>query len=112
MTNLETALIVAGVIFAIGMAGVLTRSNLVVVIMSLELMFNAVVLAAVAATRFTAPFAALNGGGAEQAISGHILSITVITVAAAEIGLFLALVFAFHRRFGTAKLGKASDLKG
>ena len=113
MVSLETVFIVAGLIFAIGLLGILTRRNLVIVIMSLELMFNAVVLAALGATRFTVPFSLLNGGTAtEQALTGHILSIVVITVAAVETGLFLALVFAFYNRFKTAELDKASDLKG
>lgn len=112
MLSLETVFIVAGIIFAIGLLGILTRRNLVIVIMSLELMFNAVVLAALGATRFTVPFSLLNGTGTEQALTGHILSIIVITVAAVETGLFLALVFAFYNRFKTAELDQASDLKG
>ena len=58
--NLESVLIVAGVLFAIGVLGLLIKRNLVLIIISLEIMFNAVVLAAIGVSRFVVP-AAIRG---------------------------------------------------
>lgn len=115
--TLEATLLVAGAIFAIGVFGLLTRRNLIMLIMSVELMFNAVVLAAVGAARFTAPFALTHGmqtaeAGARFALTGHILALFVIAVVAVETGLLLALIFALYRRYGSLNLSDAADLKG
>ena len=114
--TLENALLVSAALFAIGLFGVLSRRNLVNVLMSLELMFNAVVLAAVAFSRFTLP-ATLSGGGAADigavrgALTGHVVAVFVICVAAAETGLGLALVFALYRRRESVELTDASEMK-
>jgi NADH-quinone oxidoreductase subunit K len=114
--TLENALLVSGALFAIGLFGVLSRRNLVNVIMSLELMFNGVVLAAIAFSRFTLPAALADGGPVDvaavrSALTGHVLAVFVISVAAAETGLGLALVFALFRRRESVELTDASEMK-
>lgn len=115
--SLEATLVVAGVIFSIGVFGILTRKNLIMLVMAIELMFNAVVLAAVGATRFAVPFALSAGTetieeGARFVLTGHILAIFVVAVAAVETALFLALIFAIYKQYGTLNLSNASELKG
>ncbi len=115
--TLSAVLIVAAALFAIGLYGALAKRNLVLVIMSLELMFNAVVVAALAFSRFT-PAASLveNLGDVEAnkvylSLSGHVLSLFVVVVAAAETALGLALVFALHRSRVSMDVTEASDLR-
>lgn len=113
--TLENVLLVSGALFAIGFFGVLTRRNLVNVLMSLELMFNAVVLAAIGFSRFTLPATLADGGAVDvaavrSALTGHVLAVFVISVAAAETGLGLALVFALYRRKESVELTDASEM--
>jgi len=114
--TLESVLAVSGAIFAIGLYGALSKRSAVVVLMCLELMFNAVVLAAVAFSRFVLP-AALAGGGAEvtreavrTALSGHAFAVFIIAVGAAEVALGLALVIALYRSRETVEITDAGLL--
>lgn len=78
-------LAVSTVVFTIGMIGVLVRRNIMIILMSLELMLNAVNLNLIA-------FARLWGG-----VAGHVFAVFVITVAAAEAAVGLAIVIAMYR---------------
>jgi NADH:ubiquinone oxidoreductase subunit K len=114
--TLENVLLVSAVIFAIGLYGVLTRRSAITVLMSLELMFNAVVIAAIAFSRFTVPAAIASGGAVTQpavrlALTGHAFAIFIIAVAAAEVALGLALILALYRRRQTADITDASLLR-
>ncbi len=84
--NLEHYLVVSALVFALGLFGVLTRRNLIVMFMSLELMLNAANLALVAFSRFT------------DNLSGQVMVFFVITVAAAEVAVGLALIVALYRK--------------
>lgn len=101
--TLETVLVVAGAIFAIGLFGVLSRRSIVAVIMAAELMFNGVLIAAVGFSRFGAPASLLGASpdlamdSVRTALSGHMFVVFIIAIAAAETALALALVFAFYR---------------
>jgi NADH-quinone oxidoreductase subunit K len=93
MINPVNGLLLSGVLFAAGAYGVLVRRNLLVVLMSLELMLNAVNLAFIA-------LASARGGAAGQA--AHVFVLISIAVAAAEAAVGLAFVLAIARRRRTA----------
>ncbi|HAQ58310.1 MAG: NADH-quinone oxidoreductase subunit NuoK [Opitutae bacterium] len=84
--GLNAFLIVAGLLFAVGLLGVTLRQNTLVIYMSLELMLNAVNLAFVAFSRY-------NG-----TMDGNLFVFFIITVAAAEVALGLAIIVALFRR--------------
>lgn len=115
--TLESVLVVATAVFAIGLFGVLSRRNIIAVIMSLELMFNGVLIAAIAFSRFTAPAALLGIEGElsadslRTALSGHMFAVFIISIAAAETALALALVFAFYRARETVEITDAAQMR-
>jgi NADH-quinone oxidoreductase subunit K len=86
--NLEAYLFFAAILFCIGVFGVLTRRNAVGILMGLELMLNAVNVNLVAFSRFV-----------ERGVTGQIFVFFVITVAAAEAAVGLAIVIALYRNF-------------
>ncbi len=101
----EPYLLLSAALFAIGLFGVFTRKNAVGVLMSLELLLNAVNLNLVAFSRTVDRGVALaNLGGTEvgpvaYGVSGQVLAIMVITVAAAEAAVGLAIVISIYRTF-------------
>ncbi len=101
MVPLEHYLIVAGILFAIGFYGVLARRNAVMILMSVELMLNAVAINFIAFSSYVAP---------DQFV-GIIFAIFVITVAAAEAGLALAIVIRIFRNLKTANVDEVDSLK-
>lgn len=84
--GLNEYLLVSGLLFMIGFAGVLLRSNTLVLYMSLELMLNAVNLALVAFSRYN------------NSLDGSLFVFFIITVAAAEVAVGLAIIVALYRR--------------
>lgn len=116
--TLENVLLVSAILFAIGLYGALTRRNAIVLLMSIELMFNAVNIAAVGFSRFTLP-AALTGSPVEvtadtvqTALSGHVFALFIIAAAAAEVALGLALVIAIYRQRETADVSELNTMRG
>lgn len=107
--SLEAMLIVAAALFAIGLYGALARSNVIAVLMSIEIMFNAVNLTVVAFARYVAPLALRESIG--SVLTGQVFAIFIITVAAAEIALGLGIVFAMYRNTETVDLTEASRLR-
>jgi NADH:ubiquinone oxidoreductase subunit K len=101
MPSLEQFLVVSAAFFCIGLYGVLSRRNVVAVLMSLELMFNGVNLAAVAFSRFILPGPLSVEGVAAAALTGQVFALFIVAVAAAEVALGLALVLALYRQRGT-----------
>jgi NADH-quinone oxidoreductase subunit K len=101
MAALSTqALLLAAVLFALGLAGVLARRNLVFMLMSLEIMLNAAGLAFIAAgARWGQP-------------DGQIMFILILTLAAAEVSVGLALVLQMHHRRATLDADAARELRG
>lgn len=99
---LAHALLLAALLFALGLAGVLARRNLVFILMSLEIMFNAAALAFIAA------------GAHWGAPDGQVMFIFILTLAAAELSVGLALLLLLRRRLATldADAGAASALRG
>ncbi len=115
--NFQNFMLLSAVLFSIGLYGVLTRRNAVAVLMSIELMFNAVNVAAVAVSRYVTP-AALRASPASTAdaavqlvLTGQVFAIFVITVAAAEVALGLAIVIAVFRSRGTVDVTQMNLMK-
>ncbi len=96
--GLNAFLIVSGMLFSIGMLGVILRKNTLVIYMSLELMLNAVNLALVAFSRY-------NG-----TMDGNLFVFFTITVAAAEVAVGLAIVVALYRRRQTVMVDQLNAL--
>ncbi len=114
--TLENVLLVSGIIFAIGLYGVLSRRSAIALLMSLELLFNAVVIAAVAFSRFTPPAGLADGGivtanEVQAALTGHVLAVMIIAVAAAESALALALIFALYRTKETVEITDVAEMQ-
>ncbi len=101
MIGLPHYLLLGTIIFCIGIFGVLTRRNAVAVLMSVELMLNAVNINFVAANKYIAPDSAV----------GQLFSVFVIVVAAAEIAVGLALVISIYRQRGSVDLHDFNLLK-
>ncbi|MGK2964184.1 MAG: NADH-quinone oxidoreductase subunit NuoK [Tepidiformaceae bacterium] len=101
MVPLENYLALSAIVFALGVYGVLARRNAVLVLMSIELMLNAVSINFVAFSAYLDP----------SRISGAIFAIFIITVAAAEVGLALAIVIRLFRTRGTSNVDEAATLK-
>ena len=91
----------SAVLFCIGVYGVLARRNAVLILMSVELMLNAVSINLVAFAIYTAP----------SLFVGVIFAVFVITVAAAEVGLALGIVLRVFRNRGTANVDEIDALK-
>ncbi|HEX9015668.1 MAG TPA: NADH-quinone oxidoreductase subunit NuoK [Chloroflexota bacterium] len=96
----EHGLILAGIVFAIGMAGLLARSNILFILMSVEIMLNASGLAFVVA------------GARWGQADGQVMFIFILAVAAAEVCVGLALVLRLHREFKTLDSDAARDMRG
>lgn len=114
--NLENFLIIGAIIFAIGLYGVISKRNAITVLMSLELMFNGVNLTAVALSRYIVPRGLTNG--AEMAVdvtrlllTGQVFAIFIITVAAAEVALGVAIVMAVYRNRQTVAVTDVNQMR-
>lgn len=95
---MEHGLAVAAVLFALGLAGVLVRRNILFMLMSLEIMMNAAALAFVVA------------GSRWGQADGQIMFILILSLAAAEASIGLALVLQLYRRFHTLDIDAASEM--
>ena len=101
MIRLAFPLIFSAALFAIGVYGVLARRNGVLVLMSIELMLNAVNVNLVAFSQFLQ----------DAALGGQIFTLFVITVAAAEVGIGLAIVILIYRNRETINVDEVNLLK-
>lgn len=99
MIPIEHFLAVSAILFCIGILGVLTRRNAIVVLMSIELMLNA------ANINFIA-FSAYYGG-----LEGYIFALFSISIAAAEVAVGLAILLALYQRRGTIQLDRIRLLR-
>ena len=96
----EFGLLLAGMLFALGLIGVLIRRNLIFILLSVEVMINAAGLAFVIA------------GARWQQADGQVMFIFVLAMAAAEVSVGLALVLQFFRRFRTLDADTADRMRG
>ena len=99
MIGLEHYLIVSALLFSLGMMGVILRRNLIVIYMGLELMLNAANLGLVAFSRFN------------NSMDGQVMVFFVITVAAAEVAVGLALIVALYRKRQSTEVEDLTSLK-
>jgi len=97
---LSHVLILASILFVIGFVGVVVRKNTLFMLMSLEVMLNAVGIAFIGA------------GSAWQQADGQVMFILILTLAAAEVAVGLALLIQMQRRFKSLDIDLLSKLKG
>ena len=107
--SFEAFLIVAAILFCIGLYGALARRNVLAVLMSIELMFNAVNVTLVAMAKYLAPAGLMDD--ISTVLTGQVFAVFIITVAAAEIALGLGIVFAMYRTNETVDLSEATQLR-
>jgi NADH-quinone oxidoreductase subunit K len=97
---LEHGLLLAGMLFCLGLIGVMIRRNFIFILMSLEIMLNAAGMAFImAGARWGQP-------------DGQVMFMLILSVAAAEVAVALGLLLQFHRRFKTLDIDVANRLKG
>src|SRR6266545_414217 len=97
--GLEHYLVVSALLFSFGLLGVIARRNLLVIYMSLELMLNAVNFVLVAFSRFT------------NNANGQVMVFFIITVAAAEVAVGLALIVTLYRKRQTTHVEDLTTMK-
>jgi len=100
MVPLSWYIILSAVMFSIGVFGFLSRRNLIIIFMSIELMLNSVNISLIAFSHYL------------QSMRGQILVFFIITVAAAEAAIGLAILIAFYRNNPTVKADEVNLLKG
>ncbi len=105
MVDLVYFQLLSAAVFAIGLYGVLARRSAVLIVMSIELMLNAVNINLIAAASH------LNGVGNFVQFDGQIIAIFVITIAAAELGLALAIVLRIFRNRATANVDEVNLMR-
>ena len=97
---LSHGLLLAAILFALGLTGVLVRRNLMFILMSIEIMLNAAGLAFIVA------------GARWGQADGQVMFIFILSLAAAEVALGLALLLLLYRRFQTLDADVASQMRG
>lgn len=97
---MEHGLLLAGALFALGLVGLLVRRNIIFVLMCIEVMMNAAALAFVV------------GGARWAQADGQIMFILILTLAASEASVGLALVLQLNRRYQTLDIDAAGEMKG
>jgi len=103
--DLAKFLVIGALLFIIGVAGVLTRRNIIVIFMSIELILNAANLNFIAFSRY------LQDTGSVNAVAGQIFAVFVIVVAAAEAAIGLGIVIALYRNKETIWVDEIDLLK-
>ncbi len=98
--GLNHYLIISAMLFCIGVLGVILRRNAIVIFMSIELMLNAVNLTFVAFAHYM------------QSVEGQIFVFFVMSVAAAEVAVGLAIIVALYRNKGTVNIDEANTMRG
>ena len=99
--TLEHYLILSAILFSIGLYGALAKRSAIIILMSIEIMLNAINIALVAFSRYIVP----------SLLTGQIFTIFCITVAAAEVTVGLAIIIAIYRRRETIDVTKIDLMK-
>ena len=102
MGSLHSYLIIAAILFSMGIYGVITRKNAVAILMGIELILNSANINFIAFNRF----------GGMTTLDGHVFSIFVIVLAAAEAAVALAIVINLFKNVGSVDVDNADILKG
>lgn len=98
--SMETGLLLSGILFLLGLIGLLVRRNIIFMLMSVEIMLNAAGLAFVI------------GGSRWAQPDGQVMFIFILTMAAAEVSVGLALILLLYHRFKTVDADAASKMRG
>ena len=106
--TLQHYLVISAILFTLGIFAVLTRRNAISILMGIELILNACNLNFAAFSRFVTPPGDIDG----QIIDGQIIAIFGIVLAAAEAAVFLAIILAIYREFGSIRPDEVDTLKG
>ena len=99
MVTLQHYLVLSAVLFTLGVVGVMFRRNLIVILMSLELMLNSVNLTFIAFSRYLG------------SVEGQIFALFIMVVAAAEVAVGLAIAVAIFRQSGTININDVNLMK-
>ncbi len=98
--SMETGLLLAGILFIIGLIGLLVRRNIIFMLMSIEIMLNSAGLAfIVGASRWVQP-------------DGQVMFIFILVMAAAEVSVGLALIIQLYQKFKTLDTDAIDEMKG
>lgn len=100
--GLQHFLILSAVLFVIGLYGALTKRHAIAILMSIEIMLNAVNIAMVAFSHWVTP----------AALTGQVFALFIVVVAAAEAAVGLAIIMAIYRNRQTVEVDKLDLLKG
>ncbi len=100
MVQLDSYLVLSAVVFAIGMFGFLTRRNVIIMFLSIEIMLNGVNISLVAFSHYL------------QDLRGQIFVVLIIAVAAAEAAIGLAIIVALFRNKATVHVDEMNEMKG
>ena len=102
MNYLESYLVVSSILLTFGIFAVITRKNAVAILMGIELILNSA----------NVNFIAFNRFGNFNALDGHVFSIFVVVLAAAEAAIALAIIINLFKNIGTVNVDEARELKG
>ena len=108
MVNLNSFLVLGAIVFCIGLFGALSKRNAVSILMSIEIMLNAVNITLVA---YAAAFLHHQHFANGVRLTGQIFAIFIITVAAAEAAVALAMIIAIYRRRNTIDVGEINLMR-
>ena len=102
MDNLQTYLYISAILFSLGLYGVITRRNGIAVLMGVELILNSANINFITFNRF----------GNFESLDGHVFTIFVVVLAAAEAAVALAIIINLFKNIGTVNVDDAKELKG
>ena len=102
MNSLESYLVISSLLFSLGVFGIVTRRNAIAILMGIELILNSANINFIAFNRF----------GGMHSLDGHIFSIFVIVIAAAEAAVALAIIINLFKNAGSVDVDEANILKG
>ena len=102
LDSLQIYLCVAAILLNLGIFTVITRKNAIAILMGVELILNSANINFIAFNRF----------GDFKVLDGHVFSIFVIVLAAAEAAVALAIIINLFKNMGTVKVNEATELKG
>ena len=103
MNHLESYLIISSILFSLGLYGIMTRKNAIAILMGIELILNAASINFIAFNKF------VNG---LDNLTGHVFSIFIIVLAAAEAAVALAITINLFKNYGNVNVDEATNLKG
>lgn len=109
IVGLNHYLLLSAMLFSIGLYGALSKRNAVVILMCIELMLNAVNIMLIGFSRYVAPIAPI--GEIASPLTGQVFALFVMTVAAAEAAVGLALVISIYRNRDTVDVGDVDLMK-